>query len=127
MIRKEIKTDGTFGGNFPYNIDYSNLPENLIEIEEEQAYEIDSNIEKYRYINGEIVDISETQEYKDKITQTENQAKKANLQIQIEDLDKKRIRAICEPEIKDEESGQSWLEYYNLQVQELRNQIAEFS
>lgn len=47
--------------------------------------------------------------------------KKANLQSQIDELDKKRIRAIAEPSLKDENT--TWLEYYNTQIIELRAQI----
>lgn len=74
--------------------------------------------------NGEIVDISQTQEYKDKIAQEQNAAKKIDLLSQIEELDKKRIRAIAEPSIKDEATGQTYLEFYTAQIQDLRAQIA---
>ena len=57
---------------------------------------------------------------KNKIVSLEKTTKIANLQSQI---DEKRILAICEPTVKDEATGQTWLEYYNLQVQDLRNQI----
>lgn len=46
------------------------------------------------------------------------------LQSQIEELDQKRIRAGFEPSIKDESTGQTWLDYYNLQIVDLRTQIA---
>lgn len=72
LIRKEIKSDGTFGGNYPYELDYSILPEKYIEITEEQQDFIDSNINKLRYdetqdgiwenIRG-VIDISQTPEY----------------------------------------------------------------
>lgn len=42
---------------------------------------------------------------------------------QIEDLDIKRIRAICEPSIKDEITGETWLDFYNTQIIELRNKL----
>ena len=45
------------------------------------------------------------------------------LNSQINELDLKRIRAVCEPSIKDEITGETWLEYYNAQVINLRNQI----
>jgi len=122
-IRKEIKSDGSFGGNYPYNIDYPNLPENLVEIDEQKAQEIDQNADKFRYINGEIADISETPEYITAQTLKTNATLKANLQTQIDEFDKKRIRAIAEPALKDEESGQTWLEFYTIQIQDLRNQI----
>lgn len=48
---------------------------------------------------------------------------KENLKKQLEELDIKRIRAICEPTVKDTETGETWLEFYNNQIQELRNQV----
>lgn len=72
LLRKEIKTDGTFGGNYPYEIDYSILPEKYIEITEEQRDFIDNNLNKLRYDKTQggifekpkgIVDISQTPEY----------------------------------------------------------------
>lgn len=74
-------------------------------------------------INGQIVDISETPEYKQKVLAEQNLIKKAKLQMQIDLLDSKRIRAIAEPKLKDSESGQTWLEYYTQQIQGLRAQI----
>lgn len=50
-------------------------------------------------------------------------ARKANLQAQIDELDKKRIRAIAEPTIKDTTTEQTWLEFYNAQIQDLRAQL----
>lgn len=48
---------------------------------------------------------------------------KHHLEGLLEQLDKKRIRAICENEIKDSQTGQTWLEYYNQQVIEVRSQL----
>ena len=75
--------------------------------------------------NNRIVDIKQTDEYKAKIFTAEKTEKINDLQFQISELDRKRIRAMCEPSIKDEATGQTWLEYYNSQVQELRTQINE--
>lgn len=47
----------------------------------------------------------------------------ANILSQIEELDKKRIRAICEPKEKDPVTKKSWLEHYNELIIELRNQL----
>lgn len=124
MIRKEIKQDGTFGGNYPDNIDYPDLPANLIEIDDEQAFAIDFNPDGFRYINGEIVDVSETDDYKAKVQAAENIIRKKQLQSEIDVLDIKRIRAIAEPQLKDADSGQTWLEYYTQQIVVLRAQIA---
>lgn len=46
------------------------------------------------------------------------------LKEQIDELDKKRIRAGFEPSVKDEETGQTWLEYYTAQIQALREEIS---
>lgn len=124
MIRKEIKIDGTLGGNYPYGIEYPQLPETLIEIDEEKAFEIDQNITKYKYINGEITDISETEEYKASIISHEKEMTKCKLRLEVEELDIKRIRALAEPELKDAESGQTWLEFYTEQIQSIRAEIA---
>ena len=59
----------------------------------------------------------------EEIKEEEKQQKKQELQIQIEELDKKRIRAVCEPSMKT--PTQSWLEFYNEQVVELRQVMAE--
>lgn len=55
------------------------------------------------------------------IEEIEKQINKIN--EDLNGLDIKRIRAICEPEIKDEETGETWLDYYNAEIQSLRNQI----
>lgn len=41
----------------------------------------------------------------------------------LNELDKKRIRAMCEP--SEYAKGVSWLEYYNQQARELRAELAE--
>lgn len=79
--------------------------------------------EKYTIKDGLLTDISETDEYKTLCTQREKEKSTINLKLQIEELDKKRIRAIAEPQLKDTESGQTWLEYYTEQIKGLRQQI----
>lgn len=73
--------------------------------------------------NGEIIGSTDNLEYQAKVAKEENKKKIYDLQTQINELDFKRIRAICELSVKDAETGETWLEYYNLQVQELRTQI----
>lgn len=80
--------------------------------------------EKYCIIDGALTDISNTQEYQQKVAQQAKDEILADLKSQIAELDQKRIRAICEPTLKDSDSGQSWLEYYTNQIITLRNQIA---
>lgn len=65
-----------------------------------------------------------TDEYKQQQILIEKENKKNAILSQINDIDLKRVRAICEPEEKTE-SGKTWLEYYNAQVLELRQQLKE--
>ena len=55
----------------------------------------------------------------------QNAIRESEILSELEELDKKRIRAIAEPSMKDEE--QTWLEYYNLQISGLRNDLAEIT
>lgn len=93
------------------------------EIDTSYMFEIPDDGKPYGIINAEIVDISDADEYKQQILEKEITIKKNTLQYQIDEIDKKRIRAIAEPALKDE--SQTWLEYYTEQIQELRRQIAE--
>lgn len=45
----------------------------------------------------------------------------------LEDLDKKRVRAVCENEVKNTETGETWLDYYNNQIAELREELAHLN
>lgn len=87
-----------------YNIDY---------IEETQdEYVLDG--EEY-VIKDEV--------WEDKQRKKEIEEEKTSIKSQLKELDEKRIRAICENEIKDETTGETWIEYYNAQVIELRKQL----
>lgn len=72
----------------------------------------------------EIVNYLETEEEYTTRKNNENiQSEIDSINVQINELDIKRIRAICEPSIKNEATGETWLEYYNAQIFELRSQI----
>ena len=47
----------------------------------------------------------------------------AEIHTELDELDLKRVRALCEPELKDAEAGITWLEYYNNQINELRTEL----
>lgn len=85
--------------------------------------ELDENIDKFAIVNGVLTDISNTERYISTQVEKENLIKKTHLQSQIDELDKKRIRAIAEPALKDAQNGQTWLEYYTMQIQTLRAQM----
>ena len=38
-------------------------------------------------------------------------------------LDLKRIRAVCEDEIRNEKTGETWLDFYNSQIYDLRMKL----
>jgi len=75
---------------------------------------------EYSFENSKWRKLSED-ETKIKRTKQKNYKKKQEINQQLEDLDKKRIRAIAEPSMKDEEI--SWLEYYNNQIKLLRDEL----
>lgn len=62
-------------------------------------------------------------DYESKQAQKQEELRIEEIKSRLTELDKKRIRAICENEIKDEETGETWLEYYNEQVKKLRNRL----
>ena len=57
----------------------------------------------------------------EEIQAEENENKKLEIQKQLDELDKKRIRAVCEPSMKTE--TQSWLDYYNEEIKKLREML----
>lgn len=75
------------------------------------------------FLKSEHETLAQTEEYKAKVSEQENAAKKAELILKIEELDKKRVRASLEPSVKDASTGQTWLEFYNQQITDLRAQI----
>lgn len=75
--------------------------------------------------NGEIINISNTPEYRAFVLAEQNEQRKAELKTQISELDLKRIRAGFEPAIKDETTGETYLQYYTNQIIALRNELNE--
>ena len=87
------------------------------------AEDIELNPDKYKEINGALSDISNTEEYKKMIEQNQLKIQKSEIERALYELDTKRVRAMCEPSVKDEVTGETWLEYYNKQAIELRNEL----
>lgn len=85
----------------------------IVEQNHQQGYEI-------RETESELQAWGYTQEEKE---EQEKQQEKVVIKSKLAELDTKRIRAICENEIKDETTGETWVEYYNNQVIELRKQL----
>lgn len=61
--------------------------------------------------------------YETELSQNMCQIRISEIKTQLDELDKKRIRAVCEP--SNGIGGQSWLEYYNKQAQNLRAELQE--
>lgn len=57
----------------------------------------------------------------DIIDERERQSKRIKIEEELKFLDEKRIRAVCEPSMKDENT--TWLEYYNQEVYKLREKL----
>ena len=93
-------------------------------VTEDVANDIQMHPEKYKKIEVSLIDISETDEFKKYLKDKEIAIHKSEIERQLLEIDSKRIRAICEPSIKNEETGETWLEYYNNQVLILREELA---
>lgn len=78
--------------------------------------------EKYRYIysDGNIIENPQYENEKQKAVISQ---RITDIHEKLNDLDKKRIRAVCESEVKDSQTGQTWLEYYNSLVVDLREEL----
>lgn len=82
-------------------------------------------LESYEKVeNGEIINISDTKEYKEEIALIEKMQKIDELTESIKVLDLKSLRAIREGGVKDEATGQTWLEYYTAEIKALREEMA---
>lgn len=79
---------------------------------------------EYSFIDNKWVKLSEEEAQAKQLT-IQNAIRLNEIQAELDELDRKRIRAIAEPSLKDENT--TWLEYYNSQVSELRNEYTQLS
>ncbi len=75
---------------------------------------------KYVY-NGE--KIVENPDYDKQLKAKQAQERINEILLELDELDKKRIRAVCEDEVKNAKTGETWLDYYNAQIYELRMEM----
>lgn len=92
-------------------------------VSKEIAEDIQNSPQKYKKVKGLLMDISETEEYKEFLHHQEISARKSKIEKELLKLDTKRVRAMCEPSIKDDTTGETWLDFYNKQAQTLRNEL----
>ena len=118
-------------GIFNYNLDIdlmkkdgfkplipAKLPETGRKYELKYKETAESIIESVNFIETE-------KEYQKRINNIEIEKQIQQINSIINAVDLKRIRAVCEPEIMDIETGKTWLEYYNTQIFDLRKKLQE--
>ena len=67
-------------------------------------------------------EFADTEEWYTKQRQIEQKTKRKKILMQLNELDTKRIRAICEGG-ENPETNESWLNYYNQKAQKLRQEL----
>ena len=91
-----------------------------IEVTETLCTDYISDNDKYIYSEEKIIPNPNYE----KILKERNKSEKISKIIEkLNELDSKRIRAVCENQIKDTQTGETWLEYYNSQVDKLRSEL----
>ncbi len=91
-----------------------------IEISENLYNDFCNDPLKYTYANNSII---ENPDY-EFLKQEESEALRIEqIKLELNDIDSKRIRAVCENEVKDSVTGKTWLEYYNTRASELRAEL----
>ena len=91
-----------------------------IEVTETLCTDYISDNDKYIYSEEKIIP---NPNYEKILKERKNSEKISKIIEKLNELDSKRIRAVCENQIKDSQTGETWLEYYNSQANELRNEL----
>lgn len=103
-------------GQFPVlNEEFQN-----IEVSEEVYNRFLEDTDYYIWENGAIIDNPKYQTIKEK-ENIRKQIEEINEKLSV--LDLKRIRAVCEDEIRNEKTGETWLDFYNSQIYDLRTKL----
>ncbi len=79
---------------------------------------------KYTKENGIWKQLND-EEAKTKQLKIQNAIRSKEIQDELDEIDKKRIRALAEPSLKDENF--TWLEYYNSKITQLRTELKSIS
>lgn len=103
---EEIKTIGNQEGFFVVGKEFGEL--------------IKENPDNYKIQNNEIIEKTK-EEIEKENKENEKQLKISKIKKELYELDIKRIRAISEPSLKNEEM--SWLEFYNSEIKALRDEL----
>ena len=82
------------------------------------------NEAEYSQVNGVWTRLNAA-EIQEKQLKIQNAIRIQEIKEELDNLDKKRIRAMAEPSLMD--SDTSWLEYYNKQVKTLREELEQLN
>lgn len=93
-----------------------------IEVTEEIYNDYSQNPLKYTLKDNKVIP---NPNIESEITLQNNLEKITQIENKLKTLDEKRIRAICENEIKDTQTGETWLDYYNKQIINIRKELKE--
>ena len=93
-----------------------------IEVTEDEYNAIISEQEKFLY-DTETNSIIENPDYEAAKAEETNNIRVKEIKQELKLIDEQRIRAMAEPSVKDEETGETWLEYYNSQAAKLRDEL----
>lgn len=115
MLKVRIdKETGRVLGNYPETFE---VPEPYVEATEEECSQMSIDSENvYFYQKKKFVPVSRAEIER-------KEARKAEILAELDTLDAKRIRAVCEPSVKDPETGETWLDYYNAEIEKLRAEL----
>ena len=95
----------------------------FIKMTDEQESAFNKGSDYYDISSGVFVIVSDA-EVNARTAEREKLAMLSDLRNQIDAIDKKRVRAMVEPSVKNIATGQTWLEYYTQQILDLRTRIA---
>jgi len=95
-----------------------------VEVSESDYNSFLENPLKFCYSEGKIIENPDYETLKQK---EENAKRVTEIDTLLKELDEKRIRAVCENEIKDNQTGETWLDYYNSKIANLRLERASLT
>lgn len=94
----------------------------LLNITVDEYYE---ELFAYEIQDDKLVCVKDSTSYFEQKNKINAEKRKNEIMFQLEVLDKKRIRALCEPELINDNPEQSWLEFYNNQIKDLRTELEQ--
>lgn len=120
-----LKTNETaiFNGEYWEIVpDYRGL--DIVNLQTKEISKVNSlgEIEKGFLLYSEYV---KTEDYTNDLHILELEERKNAILNEIDEIDYKRIRAICEPSVRNPKTGETWLDYYNSKIVNLRQRYLE--